>query len=207
MKYFLAITCLVAATVAQTPPAPPPPTPEDCENCLTGVGILFDHWTGHSIDQIINVLDNDVCKQGEHPAACVETMNTWWPVSAKIIYNPKAAPMVCEIISHGECKPEKAEPTCEDCSRFVSAVGHTYATEDAVKKIMEVLEGEAFCLSEELNLDEEALQMCFRNVKHLIPLAMPAIDHAVHEHTHHICRDWFHGLCKDDDKPPPPSMF
>ena len=67
--------------------------------------------------------------------------------------------------------------------------------------------GEAFCLSEELNLDEEALQMCFRNVKHVIPLAMPAIDHAVHEHTHHICRDWFHGLCKDDDKPPPPPMF
>ena len=49
--------------------------------------------------------------------------------------------------------------------------------------------------------------MCFKNVKHLIPLAMPAIDHAVHEHTHHICRDWFHGLCKDDDKPPPPPMF
>ena len=46
-------------------------------------------------------------------------------------------------------------------------------------------------------MDEEALQMCFRNVKHLIPLAMPAIDHAVHEHTHHICRDWLHGLCKD----------
>ena len=93
--------------MAQTPPPPPPPTPEDCENCLAGVGILFDHWTGHSIDQIINVLDNAVCKQGEHPAACVETMNTWWPVIAKIIYNPKAAPMVCEIISHGECKPEK----------------------------------------------------------------------------------------------------
>jgi len=56
-------------------------------------------------------------------------------------------------------------------------------------------------------LDEEALQMCFRNVKHVIPLAMPAIDHAVHEHTHHICRDWFHGLCKDDDIPPPMEMM
>jgi len=74
-------------------------------------------------------------------------------------------------------------------------------------KIFLSFPGEAFCLSEELNLDEEALQMCFRNVKHLIPLAMPAIDHAVHEHTHHICRDWFHGLCKDDDIPPPMEMM
>ena len=37
----------------------------------------------------------------------------------------------------------RAEPTCDECSRFVSAVGHSYATEDAVMKIMEVLEGEA----------------------------------------------------------------
>ena len=83
------------------------PGPDQCENCRAAVGKIFDHLAGPSIDSIIGVLDSAVCKQDEHPGDCIEVPNTWWPVIAKLIYNPTAAGIVCEDITDGECKPER----------------------------------------------------------------------------------------------------
>ena len=68
--------------------------------------------------------------------------------------------------------------------------------------IVDALQGEAFCSSEELALDDEALQMCMRNIHHFMPQALPAIAHALHENARHACRDWFHGICHAEPHPP-----
>jgi hypothetical protein len=62
---------------------------------------------GGSLDSIISLFDHEVCRHEHHPGACVELVNTWWPVIAKIIYNDAAARKVCTALSQGECEAQK----------------------------------------------------------------------------------------------------
>ena len=62
---------------------------------------------GGSLDSIINLFDHEICRYEEHPGICVEVVNTWWPVIAKIIYNDAAARKVCTAISQGACEAQK----------------------------------------------------------------------------------------------------
>jgi hypothetical protein len=62
---------------------------------------------GGSLDSIIQLFDREICQKEEHPGACVEGVNTWWPVIAKIIYNDAAARKVCTALSQGECEAQK----------------------------------------------------------------------------------------------------
>ena len=67
----------------------------------------FSHLNGGSLDSIINLFDHEICRYEEHPGVCVEVVNTWWPVIAKIIYNDAAARKVCTAISQGACEAQK----------------------------------------------------------------------------------------------------
>ena len=84
---------------------------------------------------------------------------------------------------------------CDACVGFVGAVAHVYGSDEGVNAISLALEGEAFCKSEEMALDEETTHKCIREIKHFMPLALHVVGHAMHEYSHHICRDWFHGIC------------
>merc|ERR1711936_933918 len=97
------------------------------------------------------MFDQEICRHEHHPAECVEAVNTWWPVIAKLIYNEEAARKVCAALS-----------------------------EEGVQAIVLFLEGEAFCKSEELGLDEHELHMCYHNIKHFMPQALHLVDRAMH---------------------------
>jgi len=168
--------------------------PEECEGCREGAGIIFSHLNGGSLDSIIQLFDREICQKEEHPGACIEGVNTWWPVIAKIIYNDAAARKVCTALSQGACEAKKAWD-CDACVGFVGAVAHVYGSDEGVNAITLALEGEAFCKSEEMALDEETTRKCIREIKHFMPLALHVVGHAMHEYSHHICRDWFHGIC------------
>ena len=84
---------------------------------------------------------------------------------------------------------------CDACVRFVGAVAEVYGSDEGINAITLALEGEAFCKSEELDLDEDAMQKCFREIKHFMPKALLVINVTLHTQSHHICRDWFHGIC------------
>ena len=62
---------------------------------------------GGSLDSIISLFDHEICRHENHPGACVEAVNTWWPVIAKIIYNDAAARKVCTALSQGACEAQK----------------------------------------------------------------------------------------------------
>merc|ERR1712226_35529 len=190
MKTFIAVLCIAGVAFA----APKTAEPEECEGCCEGAGIIFSHLNGGSLDSIISLFDHEVCRHEHHPGACVELVNTWWPVIAKIIYNDAAARKVCTALSQGECEAQKAWD-CDACVGFVGAVAHVYGSDEGVNAITLALEGESFCKSEEMALDEEAMHKCIREVKHFMPKALNVVGHAMHEQSHHICRDWFHGIC------------
>ena len=84
---------------------------------------------------------------------------------------------------------------CDACVGFVGAVAHVYGSDEGVNAITLALEGESFCKSEEMALDEETMHKCIREIKHFMPKALHVVSHALHEQSHHICRDWFHGIC------------
>ena len=84
---------------------------------------------------------------------------------------------------------------CDACVGFVGAVAHVYGSDEGVNAITLALEGESFCKSEEMALDEETMHKCIREIKHFMPKALNVVGHAMHEQSHHICRDWFHGIC------------
>ena len=86
---------------------------------------------------------------------------------------------------------------CDACVGFVGAVADVYGSDEGVNAITLALEGEAFCKSEELALDEDAVQKCFREIKHFMPRALLVIKFTLHQLSKHICRDWFHGICHD----------
>ena len=87
---------------------------------------------------------------------------------------------------------------CDACVGFVGEVAHVYGSHEGVNAITLALEGETFCKSEEMALDEEAMHKCIREIKHFMPKALHAVGMALHEQSHHICRDWFHGICHHD---------
>jgi hypothetical protein len=84
---------------------------------------------------------------------------------------------------------------CDACVGFVGAVAHVYGSDEGVNAITLALEGESFCKSEEMALDEETMHKCIREIKHFMPRALHVVGRALHEQSHHICRDWFHGIC------------
>ena len=81
--------------------------PEECEGCRAGVGVIFSHLNGGSLDSIISLFDQEICRHENHPGACIELVNTWWPVIAKIIYNEGAARKVCAALSEGACEAKR----------------------------------------------------------------------------------------------------
>ena len=84
---------------------------------------------------------------------------------------------------------------CDACVGFVGAVADVYGSDEGINAITLALEGDTFCKSDELALDEDAMQRCFREIKHFMPKALLVIDVTLHAQSHHICRDWFHGIC------------
>ena len=86
---------------------------------------------------------------------------------------------------------------CDACVGFVGAVADVYGSDEGINAITLALEGEAFCKSDELALDEDAMQKCFREIKHFMPRALLVIKFTLHQLSKHICRDWFHGICHD----------
>merc|ERR1711899_229591 len=189
MRTIFAFLCITAVAFAA-----PKAEPEECEGCRMGVGTIFGHLSGGALDSIIGIFDEAICSHEDHPAHCIEMVNTWWPVIAKLIYNDEAARKVCAALSEGACEEFRAWD-CEHCQGFVGAVAHAYGSDEGVKAIELYLEGEAFCKSEELALDEDQLNTCYRNIKHFMPQALHVVGHAMHENDCHICRDWFHGIC------------
>merc|ERR1712062_209194 len=189
MKTFFAVLCIVGVAFAA-----PQAEPEECEGCCEGVGIIYSHLNGGSLDSIINLFDQEICRHENHPGDCVELVNTWWPVIAKIIYNEGAARKVCAALSEGACEA-KRDWNCDACVGFVGSVAHVYGSDEGVEAIVLALEGEAFCKNEELGLDEDQMHMCFRQIKHFMPQALHVVGRAMHENARHICRDWFHGIC------------
>merc|ERR1712141_279487 len=173
----------------------PKAEPEECEGCRQGVGTIFGHLSGGSLDSIIGLMDYEICRHEDHPQQCIEMVNTWWPVISKLIYNDEAARKVCVALSEGACEEFRAWD-CHSCEGFVGAVAHLYGSDEGVEAIVVYLEGEAFCKSEELGLDEDQMHMSYRNIIHFMPQALHVVGHAMHEQSCHICRDWFHGICQ-----------
>ena len=48
-------------------------------------------------------MDHEICRHEHHPGECIEMVNTWWPVIAKLIYGGEASRHACAIMSEGEC--------------------------------------------------------------------------------------------------------
>merc|ERR1719162_567581 len=185
MKTLITVFCIVGVVFG----APKTAEPDECEDCREGTGLIFSHLNGGSLDSVIQTFDGEICRYEEHPEHCIETVNTWWPVISKIIFSNAASRKVCTTISGGACEARKAWD-CDVCVGFVGFVADVYGSDEGVNSITLALEGEAFCKSEELALDEDAMQKCFREIKHFMPRALLVIKFTLHQLSKHICRDW-----------------
>ena len=89
---------------------------------------------------------------------------------------------------------------CDHCKNFVISVGHSYVGRS--ESIVEYLKGVTFCESPILDLDAEGVAGCQKSIEWFMPRALYVVDYDLHHSAHHMCRDWFHGIC--EGHPPHP---
>merc|ERR1712141_215296 len=101
MKSWILTVCIIA-TVSAFPRA----EPEGCEQCRSGVKLLWENMrSAENVNREINLLDERVCGgDGKDPEACKTWFTTWWSKLAQMIYGEETVPYVCKEVSHVNAK-------------------------------------------------------------------------------------------------------
>ena len=63
-------------------------------------------------------------------------------------------------------------------------------------QIVEWLQGLTFCENPLLELDEAGQEGCRKSIEWFLPRALYVVDQDLHHEAHHMCRDWYHGICE-----------
>merc|ERR1711936_1548776 len=190
MKFLIIFLCIITVAFADQKAEP-----EECELCREAVGKLFSHLGSTWTDHTISLFDKELCHHWIWDSLpCIEAMNTWWPYIAKIIYDESNSQYVCFDLSYGVCEITKVTWDCDHCKSFITSVGHAYIASEA--EIIEALQGLTFCENPLLDLDEEGMEFCKKSIEWFIPRALYIVDHDLHREAHHMCRDWYHGICQ-----------
>ena len=83
---------------------------------------------------------------------------------------------------------------CDHCKTFITSIGHSYiAMSD---QIVEWLQGLTFCENPLLELDAAGQEGCKKSIEWFLPRALYVVDQDLHHEAHHMCRDWYHGICE-----------
>merc|ERR1712154_146336 len=188
MKLFLVALCIISVAFADQK------APVECELCQEAAGKLFSHlgstWTDHTIALLIGHL----CHHAEDTLTCIEEANIWWPYIAKILYADESAKYVCNDLSYGVCPINKVTWDCDHCKTFITSIAHSYiAHADA---LVEMFQGIQFCENPLIELDEAGQEGCKKSIEWFLPRALYVVDYDLHHEAHHMCRDWYHGICQ-----------
>ncbi len=127
-----------------------------------------------SIDSQVYWLSGKLCDSDlvDDPRGCKLGVTTWWPKIAGIIWSEGATPYVCEGLND-ECQVFSSmarEWGCEACQADVENVVHLFMSSEAQHKIVDLLQGEAFCGS--LGLEEAEMAICQDAILRYMPPAL-----------------------------------
>lgn len=153
--------------------------------------------TAESIAAQIQILNEGVCPNAPEPEACKLGVTTWWGAIVPIIFNEEAAHLVCHALSD-ECHDLKAWD-CDTCLADIAAVTGIYKSEEAAAKVIEVLQGPAFCAS--MDLDADGLAYCNGVIEQFMPYALQGLFTFVEQNAQLYCAEVFDGICDAPSTP------
>ena len=77
----------------------------------------------------------------------------------------------------------------------VNLLSYVYGSPESEQPIIDALQSDLFCQSEDLNLDFEQIALCQIIVGQFVPPAMTAIAKWWEQDAMAICHEWYDGIC------------
>ena len=85
---------------------------------------------------------------------------------------------------------------CDTCKKDIGLLAHAYGTDEAATSIIKTLQGDLFCKSHFLNLDEIQMVFCQDHIEIFMPPALKLISSMLSSGSQTVCHYYFEGICE-----------
>merc|ERR1719369_937132 len=164
--------------------------PDDHEDCVAVVHTISEMLSSEeSLHNQIEILLAQVCPGSHNPEECVEKLPEFWTQMGRVMWpgywNPDAQWMCGDMTG-------LREMTCDECVRGIQGAIELLLSEDTVAAIVKNLSGNAFCVPQYYEEQEQ----CASVIAHLIPAALPALAaHVDPDRLSEVCNEAVEDTC------------
>jgi len=168
---------------------------EGCQVCRDSLHLLFE--AGHSeenLERETQLIIEEVCPSFEDSKTCATSVEQYWSLMSRAIFNDKIAFRLCATISP-DCRPgPQRKWDCNTCLEDMKLVSDLMSDDVEAQWVIDSLTNGKFCHNH--NLKPEEILECEIFVRLLTPPALKTVFGYFDLHASRVCSGVYDGICE-----------